>query len=407
MKAILLDLLDSSSLPGIPILLKCKKLISKFVWFLGLILLLSLSVKYIIDTLQTYYNYELVTNIFTYNERSSPFPAISFCFKYDNSKNIPHVDDVVISCFFELNPCYSRDFEVFQDVNSVICYRFNSFNEKSKRRNAHLTSMQNSFKIAFDLKAFVNFLNATYSKINVQVDNASTKFRYTRPYYQVTGNFLSEGVNSIQIEREYIQRLEEPYNHCVKQETTDYVSSYFQDFIRNNKTYQQSYCFDTCVAEDIKKICNCTKYLGEHDNYSECVQSKYIDCSLFTVEEYRRKTRNLPDECFSSCPEECDSIVFRTYQSYLGRVNLTFLNFTESDRENIVLVHIYYPRLGYTVIEQSSKMDIFNFISSVGGILGLFTGLSFFTFVEIFEIFFEIFASIWSNCLKNSIDVSY
>ena len=33
---------------------------------------------------------------------------------------------------------------------------------------------------------------------------------------------------------------------------------------------------------------------------------------------------------------------------------------------------------------------MFNFISNIGGILGLFLGISFLSFIEIFEIIFEI-----------------
>jgi hypothetical protein len=38
---------------------------------------------------------------------------------------------------------------------------------------------------------------------------------------------------------------------------------------------------------------------------------------------------------------------------------------------------------------------MFNFISNIGGILGLFLGLSFLSFIEIFEILFEILSIIF------------
>ena len=314
----------------------------------------------------------------------------------------------LILCNFEVNSCNYDDFEIFEDSNSMICYRFNAFNESKIRRNATITVMADSFVTAFNLSMFTNINKHFDSRMMVLVNNASTKFRYTRPYYMVTGNFLESGVNSIKIEREFIQRLSEPYNQCVKQDTTDYISDYFQHFIKNNKTYQQKYCFDMCVAENIKSLCNCKETVRELDSYLACFQNQNLsDCALNLAFGYRRKTLNLPKECSSSCPEECDSINYRTYQSSLGSVNMIFFNSSQSQLKNIALVYVYYPSLDYTLIDQSRKMNTFDLVSSVGGLLGLFTGLSFFTMVEILEIVFELVSSNFIRKLTvNTISVS-
>ena len=54
------------------------------------------------------------------------------------------------------------------------------------------------------------------------------------------------------------------------------------------------------------------------------------------------------------------------------------------------LVVVYYPLFEYTLINEIPKISFFELVSSVGGLLGLFTGVSFFTLVEMFEIFFEL-----------------
>ena len=53
-------------------------------------------------------------------------------------------------------------------------------------------------------------------------------------------------------------------------------------------------------------------------------------------------------------------------------------------------MRIYYNELKYTLISEEPKTEIFNFISNIGGILGLFLGVSFLSIIEIFEIIFEI-----------------
>lgn len=52
--------------------------------------------------------------------------------------------------------------------------------------------------------------------------------------------------------------------------------------------------------------------------------------------------------------------------------------------------NIYYSDLSYTFIEESPYWDLFLLLSNIGGNLGLFVGMSFLSFVEIFELFFEL-----------------
>jgi len=44
----------------------------------------------------------------------------------------------------------------------------------------------------------------------------------------------------------------------------------------------------------------------------------------------------------------------------------------------------------YTAVSQHPKMEAFDLISSIGGILGFYTGMSFLSFFEIVEVLTEI-----------------
>ena len=52
---------------------------------------------------------------------------------------------------------------------------------------------------------------------------------------------------------------------------------------------------------------------------------------------------------------------------------------------------IYYKELEYIFISQEAKTETFSFVSNIGGIFGLFLGISFLSFVEILEVLIEIF----------------
>ena len=65
-----------------------------------------------------------------------------------------------------------------------------------------------------------------------------------------------------------------------------------------------------------------------------------------------------------------------------------FDTFEETQRNFFSLV-VYYEELKYTLITENPSMTIVDLVSNVGGILGVFTGISFLSFIEIFELIFD------------------
>ncbi len=59
-------------------------------------------------------------------------------------------------------------------------------------------------------------------------------------------------------------------------------------------------------------------------------------------------------------------------------------------KDDLVFISIYYAKKSYDLITQIPKMQAFDLVSSVGGTLSLFVGISFLTFVELIEIIMEI-----------------
>ena len=49
---------------------------------------------------------------------------------------------------------------------------------------------------------------------------------------------------------------------------------------------------------------------------------------------------------------------------------------------------IYYKDLKYTLLKDEPNMILADLISNIGGLLGVFIGYSFVSFIEIFEILF-------------------
>ena len=96
---------------------------------------------------------------------------------------------------------------------------------------------------------------------------------------------IPAGINHVQIEREIVKNLPEPFNKCVKQETNDEISRMFKYFKKNNKTYAQKDCMNLCILDYAMKKCNCSV---ESFSFEKCSNdtailncfSKYYDSFL-------------------------------------------------------------------------------------------------------------------------------
>ena len=65
--------------------------------------------------------------------------------------------------------------------------------------------------------------------------------------------------------------------------------------------------------------------------------------------------------------------------------------------DNITGIYVYYEDLRYTWINQQPKIQFIDLISNIGGSLGLFVGISFISFLELFEILIEIIFIYFKN----------
>ena len=392
MNSDLKDLLEQTSLPGLSLFIRSKQLVVKIAWLLFTLLFLSVSIYFVIESIQNYYDYEVVTNIHVVRERIAPFPAISFCVSLNNSIYEPintSLHDILYSCDFEGDPCQSSDFEVYQSKMSTTCFRYNTgknaLKQYTKIRNSKRDGLDSGLTVLFNTSK-LDFFDTYESKIKISVNNASAMFWPYRKFnvYQENTNFLIKGTNSIRIERILNKKLPEPHNHCKNIDTTNLNTTGFLQ-IYFNSTYLQRDCLDLCIDHAIQKECNANK-----------------SCSQIKTYNYRSQKDAIPFECSEKCPEECEFMEYKTYVSYLGPVNAKYkiLNsatalypIPERIREDLVHVNVYYAKLEYTFIYEIAKMSIFDLISSIGGILGLFIGFSFFSLIEIAHIILEFMSN--------------
>ena len=307
----------------------------------------------------------------------------------------------MIQCSFDLANCSHKDFELYSvNLSSLnyfeTCLRFNTgkniSNQPIEIKNITRTNVYTGLYLSFIINDFIfdNLMGPDAFKLRVSIDNYTSYFDRLKVYNQNMGFSIPAGITQIQIEREFIQNLALPYNNCVKQDTYDYISEFFQFFLQNNMTYTQNDCINACIRKYTMNKCKCnleiTSFLACFDNI------QISNCLLKNYYALMNKTYSTPDSCFSSCPIECNSINYKIHQNsfILTDQFLQFGNYPNYYKDNYVDIAIYYPTKQYTLITQSPKMQLFDLVSSVGGIMGLFIGFSFLTLIEIIDIIFKI-----------------
>jgi len=361
------QLLHITSAHGFSRLLKCKNIPTTLIWLFFLINSTLIGSYIQINILFDYLKYETTTNIRVVTESQSQFPTISFCNKIKNNNN----NNITILSFkfdaIEYN--LSSLIEQFIDLNGRQCCQFNSGN-----LGYIYNSTTPGFNNGLRLNLYLNIPNAyDYNEIILFVYNHSSlpppllldKKNNNNGYWLKPGSW-----NYFEIDRVFNEQLDEPYNDCLKDLSKFKFNKILIDYInlKLKRIYTQKYCFYLC---SIMPSLNLTL-----DNNTNCV-------------EY--------------CPLECDSMsyIINTYNEQLpnkGIINetskndngLTRFRSYEQVNKHFIGIRVYYRQLKYTIVSQTPKLDFYSLVSQIGANFGLFWGISFLSFAELIEIFFEI-----------------
>ncbi len=379
------DLFQSASIPCISNISKSHLLISKLTWLIGFFLLFAIFVMFARETSLNYFEHEVITNVDIIREEEAEFPTVSFCI--NQRLNLSQFLD---GCIFDMQECNWSDFEVKDFLNET-CYRFNSghnyFGDKIPIKKTSNYDFKTSLMLILSLSNdYLIDGNITPFKTSLFIQNHSTLFVRDHAFNIESGLLVSNGGTFITFEREFVFKLAEPFNHCVKQDTNDYVSDLFQFFISNNMTYLKKDCIDKCIGIFMFENCN----ISDGNIFSN------LDCILKFYYGFRFKEIKIPLHCLKNCPAECDSIKYRIVQNNMAATSLSksyklSMNFSdEYANNNLLAIFIHYSSLEYTYSNQIAKMNTFDLISNLGGLLGLFIGMSFVNIIEIIEITFEL-----------------
>ena len=388
-----IDLLSESTVYGLSQFFLRKQIFFKLFWLVFLLTGSIVSVYFIWDSINAYLDYEVITKIESKYEQPMLFPTISFCPYSMNYFDTKPLNSIIRECWFNLDrSCQINPNNYFEKFNSFRgdCFRFNSGKNMSDQTIPFLYSTIGGKDDSFFLKFVEN------SGLQLWIHEVSLPPKFG-DHNNHLGNMIyvsPRAETQLIINKLEDKKLGLPYNQCYE----DYELMLFPgnrtiiDFIKSrNETYKQTNCFELCYEVNYlnEDPCFCTKTsLGNvwQDCFDKHEKKNKSGCTYNNKLNFFKES--VLTKCKEFCPLECDTISY----------SVNFNVYTDLDE---TMFSVYFESLKYTLISQIPKEKGFDLLSNVGGILGLFIGVSFVTLFEICELFIEMLLMLHGNKKTN------
>jgi hypothetical protein len=321
------------------------------------------------------------------------------------SSNKTSIKANMISCQYSSEFCYENDFEFFQLNEYTKCYRFNagkyyngsSADIKQARRYGKNYGLQLELYVGLPAKCRSPFSKTAGMFMFVH----NNSIRVTDDAFAVE---LKPGTETnVAIDRTFLKKLASPYSDCVE---LDASSSAKTEEVKRTFAYSLNYtqvtCLQLCMQEFLFRSSHCQEESlpTVHADVAWCGAKVSATKKEFYVKEN--------DECLNRCPLECESVSYRTTVSSSQFPTVTYsevlaYNENVSDyfssakgesqqgmvRSSVLSVNVFYKTDLYQKISEKPSVKIFEFVSNIGGVVGVFLGISLLSFVEVFELVCE------------------
>ncbi|PIC51414.1 hypothetical protein B9Z55_001937 [Caenorhabditis nigoni] len=171
--------------------------------------------------------------------------------------------------------------------------------------------------------------------------------------------------------------------------------------IESELPYTSGNCLALCKAKHFLDKCGCTPALYNIGRKSkECTPYETFTCIDTKFSDHNNgKLEYIPPTC-KDCAQQCNSLVFRAYNSYGSQFSSGAFNWLRSKnsnwtvghmKANFQMINIFYRDMSYTEYNQVQDASITQLLSDIGGNMGMFLGMSVITITEICLYFSKVF----------------
>ena len=305
------------------------------------------------------------------------------------------IEDMLVSCMFDYLPCNSSDISYFYHPQYGNCYTFN------KEMPVKTISVPG---VTYGLTLELYLGNPPVDTVNNAIDGIimSIHNKTDAPFTKMDVIKVPAGSETdLILNRNFITRIPPPYGSCME---TGFSSELYKYILNTlNISYSQEYCFSLCMQNQTKIICGCINVflpMFENDNTSICGPNQRNFVSDL-VNNFGNSSSNTV--CQSSCEFECSPIEFdiKTYNGHYPTTHYKSIlqQWVQNNNKNVsysdipdsfAKVNVYYHSMQYLTTEQTQKFQGIDLLSNLGGVLGLWLGISLMTLIEIVELIYNL-----------------
>lgn len=456
-----LNVAETSTLHGLSHIVNARTKLKLNLWLAFLLLSTSLLVAMSTKNITEYFSWPVTTNVRFINEKEIEFPGVVICntnpfvteqgakflvefarnytgnftlglketkgllleynvrytaanlvnFIYSKSAKmkfgLPY-ENFIINCKFAGAPCHSSNWSWFYIYWNGNCFLFTAGLTKSVNKEYGL-----SVELFTGLDKTITFFQKSFG-FQVFIFN---QIKYLKTEYYIPRTAIKPGSEvNIEIKRRFIHKLPRPYSECdidLRTATIDSVDSQlYREIFLANYSYEQFNCLHRAYRRKVFTDCNCVVELSDVGVEAKMCFTKEEQACRISIEQSLQISKF--DGIFDDqCPLECNinelnmklsTVSFPSFQygNYLLKNNI---NFKESKhthdlvdvRNSVVRVNFYFKKLGHEILEEKESMTLVNLLANMGGILGVFLGMSLLTLIEGLQFMAEIIALLFSN----------
>ncbi|KAJ8022808.1 Amiloride-sensitive sodium channel subunit alpha [Holothuria leucospilota] len=305
--------------------------------------------------------------------------------------------DFVMQCNFNKAKCDYRNFTAFQNKQYGNCFTFD-LTQQGQRRG-RITKVGSEYGLHLTL--FIEklqyvglFTEESGVRLVIHPNNIM-------PHPEDVGISVTPGfATSIGLRQVQLKRLSGRYGNCTGDDTKNHLYSDKYD-------YSIISCQKKCFLDHLKERCGCVNNIyDDYANIPNCNDKGLIESQERCQQQVEIDFHTNKVEC--NCPAPCKEYIYNTklstalwpsefYQPHLRdklkAENISAyrnLDNTETSRNNLVRVKIYFEELNYELIEQVPAHTVAEVLGSIGGLLGLYIGCSVLTICELVALSYHL-----------------
>ncbi|KAM9311649.1 epithelial sodium channel subunit alpha-like [Gastrophryne carolinensis] len=311
------------------------------------------------------------------------------------------LQDMLISCVFHDEVCNESFFTPFLNHKLGNCYTFNVPRQLSSRikKTDVLNATKAGFSYGLTMELFIEqneYIRGLSTAAGLRV---VLHGQGKMPFPEDEGVNVPPGQESdIGIVKVHVKRLQAPYSsQCSSGEN---IKDYYTDVYGTD--YSREACKKSCAQSKMIKNCGCRMWEFPAPPVGDVPLCNISDPFVNNcVELYEYKLSH--DQLKCHCPLQCEEEIFEltmsssqwpssTYLDYFSKLVQRRQDFQDVQtlRDNVVKVVVYYQQLNYELIEEVPSMQLVDLFSSIGGLVGLWIGVSVCTVAEFLELILNL-----------------